>query len=191
MDTLLRYVSCGICAFGLSFASSQAQTEPRPTADGIYKPTSLQAHVTLAGKRLNLPVQPLRNALLRNGLILVRNHRVPIQRTKWREVLEKFNFLGINGNAYVTAPENLNFKRSQNGKKDWYAAKLAQPLRIRMSGRYKWVPVTVEMKTSLNSTIRDGNFVIDAPLTVSVLKIKASGSLRLTAERKSLLPPGR
>lgn len=189
MNSCLRHVICGIGAIGLSFACLQAQTNPRPTADGIYKPTLLEAHVTLAGKRLDLPIQPLRNALLRNGLIPVRNHRIPIHKYKWRAVLEKFNFLGINGNAYVTAPENLLFKRNQNGKKDWFSAKLTQPLRIRMSGRYKWIPVTVEMKTSLQSTIRDGHLVIDAPLNVSVLKINASGSLRLRAERKSLLPP--
>lgn len=163
--------------------------EERTVADGIYKPTSLEAHVTLGGKRLNLPIKALRNALLRDGLILVRDQRVPIQRTKWAPVLEKFNFLGIKGNAYVTAPDNLVFKRSQAGNQDHFAAKLGSPLRIRMSGRYKWIPVTVEMRTTLDSSIRNGNLVIDAPLNVSVLKINASGRLRLTAERKTLLPP--
>ncbi len=189
MNTFTRSFFMGIAAIGLSVVASHASTEERAVADGIYKPTSLDAHVTLAGKRLKLPINALRDALLRDGVILVRNQRVPIQRTKWRAVLEKFNFLGIKGNAYVTAPENLFFKRSQFGKKDRFTAKLGYPLRIRMSGRYKWIPVTVEMRTTLDSTIRDGSLVIDAPLNVSVLKINASGSLRLTAERKSLLPP--
>lgn len=190
MKTFIRPIFIGFAALCLSLSSSFAQKEEQATADGIYKPTSLEAHVTLAGKRLNLPIKALRNALLRDGLILVRNQRVPIQKGKWRAVLEKFNFLGINGDAYVTAPDNLFFKRSQFGKKDRFSAKLGFPLRIKMSGKYKWIPVTVEMRTTLDSTIRDGILVIDAPLNISVLKINASGSLRLTAERKSLLPPG-
>lgn len=189
MKSFTRPVLIGIAAMGLSLATSPAATEERAVADGIYKPTSLEAHVTLAGKRLKLPIKALRNALLRNGLIVVRDQRIPIQRTKWRAVLEKFNFLGIKGNAYVSAPENLFFKRGRFGKKERFAAKLAYPLRIKMSGRYKWVPVTVEMRTTLDSTIRNGVLVIDAPLNVSVLKINASGSLRLTAERKYFLPP--
>lgn len=191
MNSLMQPVFMGIAAICFSLITSHAATEERAVADGIYKPTSLQAHVTLAGKRLNLPIKALRNALLRNGLIVVRDQRIPIHRTKWRAVLEKFNFLGIKGNAYVSAPENLFFKRTQFGKKDRFAAKLAYPLRIKMSGRYKWIPVTVEMRTTLDSTIRDGILVIDAPLNVSVLKINASGSLRLTAERKYFLPPGK
>jgi hypothetical protein len=188
MNTVMRLFFSGLVAAAVAMPASHAQTE-RPTPDGIYKPTELEAHVTLAGKRLNLPIKALRNALLRDGLIVVRDQRVRIQKSKWGPVLEKFNFLGIKGNASVTAPDNLIFKRSQTGKKDRFSAKLPYPLRISMKGRYKWVPVTVRMQTPLNSTIKNETLQIDAPLSVSVLKITATGSLRMTAERKYPLPP--
>jgi hypothetical protein len=177
-----------IATLAFSLASLHAQEEPRPTPDGIYKPTSLEAYVTFAGKRLNLPIRTLRTALLRDGLIPVRDKRIRIQKSKWGPVLEKFNFLGIDGDASVQAPDNLVFKRDTTGADDRFSAQLSYPLHVSMKGRYKWVPATVRMKTPLNSTIKGDNMLIDAPLSITVLHITAKGRLRLTAERKISFP---
>jgi len=188
VTNFLRPLLFGILAIGLSTSAPLAQT-PTTTPDGIYKPTQLEAYVTLAGKRLNLPMATLRSALLKNGLVVVQNNRAPIQKSKWAPVLEKFNFLGINGKASVSASDHLRFKRSQAGKRDRFSGKLSKPLRISMKGRYKRLPVTVVMQTPLNSSIYRDKLRIDAPLSVSVLKITAKGRLRLTAERMTVLPP--
>lgn len=179
---------CIACLITFGASSASAQDEPRPTPDGIYKPTSLEAYVTLAGSRLNLPLRSVRTALLRDGLIPIQDKRIRIQKSKWGPVLEKFNFLGIDGNASVNAPDLLVFKRHPNGPDNRFLGQLAYPLQISMSGRYKWVPVTVRMQTPLRSTIKGDTLQIDAPLSVTVLKITATGRLRMTAERKQLLP---
>ena len=179
-----------ILAMGLSMSASLAQSTPS-TPDGIYKPTQLEAYVTLAGKRLNLPIGTLRSALLKRGLLIVRNQRAPIQKSKWEPVLEKFKFLGIKGNASVSAPDHLVFKRSQSGNRDRFSGKLSKPLRISMKGRYRRLPATVVMRTPLNATIQRDTLRIDAPLSVSVFKITAKGRLRMTAERKAILPPAK
>lgn len=188
----LRLITLCTATLVLGTAFAHAEIKPPAPPNGIYKPTGLEAYVTLAGKRISLPLGSVRDALMREGWIVIYENRIPIKKPKWELVLERMNFLGIKGNASVSAPENLVFRNREGRPESMFFARSAFPMQIRMSGRYKWVPVTVTLRTNLDTTIKGDSFVMDSPLSISVSGVvTAKGRIRLTAERKDVVPPWR
>lgn len=190
---LIRPMITPFLMLGLLFlqGASALALSPEPP-DGIYKPTSLEAYVTLAGKRINLPLKSVRDALMREGWVVIRDRRIPIKKAKWELVLERMNFLEISGNASVTAPQNIVFHHPPSRSRSTFLGRMSSPMQVRMKGRYRWVPVTVTLQSSLNSTVKGDQFLIDSPLTINVIGVvTARGRIRLTATRKDITPPWR
>lgn len=159
-------------------------------ADGFYKASEVEGHVKLAGQRLNLPIRPLRAALLRDGWVIVRDNRIPIRKARWAELLEEFRFKGIDGEATVEAPSDIRFRR--DGKR--WIGRAKKPLVVTQKGKYRKgflsVSVTVKMRTSLPTKVRGDLLRMDAPIEIKALGLTARGSINLTAKRETPpLPP--
>jgi hypothetical protein len=148
-------------------------------ADGLYKPTNLTGYVRLAGEKLNLPLTPLRNALLTNGLVPVQGNRIPVKPTKWEPVLESFKFKGIRGKARGSGSTSIRLRPAPRG----FRGSTSDPVTVKMKGRYKFVPVTMTMRTRLQTRIIDGTLTMSSPVEISVLGISMKGSIELTARQ--------
>jgi hypothetical protein len=155
-------------------------------ADGYYKPTRVSGSVRAAGKTYQLPIRALRKALLTRGIVPIKNEQLKIQRGKWGRVLQDFGFLGIEGPTTVSGPDKLVLKKKKNG----FAGKTRVPLAVNMKGRYKWAPVTVTLKTRLDSKVIGDKFIVNAPIEIKVIGIiTLNGSIQMEAKRLKL-PPG-
>lgn len=145
--------------------------------DGIYKPTRVEGHVRVGGKRVNLPIGALRDALLKKGLVLVRDNRMPIQRAKWGPVLDRMGLFGIRGKTRVSGPD-LVVLRQTGGI---HAGRAAKPLEVKLRGRYKRLPVTMAMNTRLDTTVEGTKLKMNAPLRISVIGLTLKGTIQMDA----------
>ena len=154
-------------------------------ADGIYKPTRVSGSVGLAGKTYNLPLGPLRDALLKKGLVWVCNNRIPIQRAKWGKVLEEMGLFGIRGKAAVAGPGEMVFRKTRKG----YAGRAKEPIVVKIRGRYKRLPVKMTMRTRLESTVEGDIFTVNAPVEITVIGLSLKGRIKMTASRVTIYRP--
>jgi hypothetical protein len=163
----------------VAWLGQAAATSAQAPADGLYKPTSLTGYVRLGGEKINLPLAPLRNALLTNGLIPVQGNRLPVNPSKWEPVLEGFKFKGIRGKARGSGPTTLRLTPAHRG----FRGSTSDPVTVKMKGRYKFVPVTMTMRTRLQTRILDGTLTMSSPVEISVIGISMKGSIELTARQ--------
>ncbi len=153
-------------------------------ADGFYKPTAVEGYVRLFGKRMALPIQPLRAALLRNGVVPVQDNRIPVQLVKWDEVLEEFRFRGVKGSAEASGPSAIVLREDARG----FSGSCRRPLFVRQRGKVRFIPVTVTMNTNLETKIRGDILSMEAPVTVKALGVSAQGRITLLAEKMDTPP---
>jgi hypothetical protein len=171
-----------ILVFGLALLPGSLSAQLLPP-NGFYRPTELRASVRAGGKTYKLPLGALRSALLKRGVVPIIDRRMPIQRDKWGRVLQDFGFLGIRGPTLVGGPSELNFRESRVG----HSGRTVKPLVVKMKGRYKWVRVTMYLKTRLDSRIVDDRFIMHAPVRITVIGISLKGHIHMEAKR--LNPP--
>ena len=173
-------VSCGVglallvCSPGLRAGE----------ADGFYRPTSLTGYVTVLGKKVDLPLGKLREAMLRKGVVVVRSNQVPVQTSKWGAVLENLGLFGIRGKASATGPGRIVLRKNPQG----YAGRTAKPVTIQIRGRYKRIPVTVTMRTSLDTLVAGETLTINSPVRLTVRGISFNGRVKMQAKRLSIFP---
>lgn len=148
-------------------------------ADGFYKPIRVSGSVRAAGKTYQLPLRALRNALLTRGIVPIQDQQLKIHRGKWGQVLQDFGFLGIKGPTSVYGPDDLVLNETRKG----FAGRTRVPLEVKMKGRYKWVPVTMTLKTRLDSKVIGDRFTMDAPIQIKVIGITLTGSIQMEAKR--------
>ena len=167
----------------LSVMLSSSAVAQISEADGFYKPFRLSGSVRAAGKTYQLPFKALRNALLTRGIVPIQDQQLKIHRGKWGRVLQDFGFLGIKGPTSVYGPDDLVLNETRKG----FAGRTRVPLEVKMKGRYKWVPVTMTLKTRLDSKVIGDRFTMDAPIQIKVIGITLNGSIQMEAKR--LKPP--
>ena len=179
---LRRFLVVGVVLL-TGFAASPAALAGG--ADGIYKPTHVSGSVGLAGKTYNLPLGPLKDALLKKGLVWVRNNRIPIQRDKWGKVLEEMGLFGIRGKAAVSGPGEMVFRKTRKG----YAGRAKDPIVVKIRGRYKRLPVTMTLRTRLESTVEGDVFRVNAPVEITVIGLSLKGRIKMNASRVTIYRP--
>ncbi len=150
----------------------------------LYQPNALDGYVKFAGKRIDLPVIELRNALLKNGFVVVKDGRIPVQKVKWEKVLEKLHFKGITGGSVASGPSEVILKGNSQG----YQGRTRRPLVIVQRGKIHFVKVTAIMRTNLETKIVDGKLTMTAPVEVKALGLTARGVIRLEATQVELPP---
>lgn len=153
-------------------------------ADGFYKATSLSGTVRVAGKEVKLPLRELRNALLKNGVVVVRDNRIPVRTARWGEVLEELNLFGIDGNASVSGPDRIVLRKNSRG----FAGTANRTLNVSLKGRYKRLPAKVTMRTSLRTKVIGDILKIDTPVEFRVIGLKLNGRITLEAKRMEVPP---
>ena len=173
-----------VSAMIFAWFAQTAGVAAQERADGIYKPTRITGFVRFGGEKLDLPLAPLRDALLTKGLIPVQGNRIPVNPTKWEPVLEGFRFKGIRGKARGSGPNVIRIAPARRG----FTGSTPSPVTVRMKGRYKFVPVTMTMRTRLQTRIVDGRLTMKSPVTISVLGINMKGSIELNARQLALRP---
>jgi hypothetical protein len=155
-----------------------------PELPVLYKATTLEGHIKLAGQKFALPLKPLRNALLKDGFVVVTKNRIPIGKANWSKVLADLKFKGITGSALASGPSDVVLKETRLG----YRGRAKRPLVIVQRGKYHFVRVTVTMRTNLETEIIDGKLSMKAPIKVQALGLTANGMITLEAKEKELPP---
>ena len=178
---LLRLLApCGVIATLLACPPVLRAGE----ADGFYRPTSLTGHVTVLGNKVSLPLGKVREAMLRRGLVVVRSNQVPVQTSRWGRVLENLGLFGIRGTASATGPGQIILRKNRLG----YAGRTSEPVTTQIRGRYKRIPVTVTMRTSLETLVADESLIIDAPVRLTVRGLSFDGRIKMEAKRLKVFP---
>ena len=167
-----------VIALGLAFISMAAATE----ADGFYRPTHVSGSVRLAGRTYDLPLGSLREALLTKGIVPVISNKIPIRPAKWGTVLDEMGLFGIHGKTNVSAPSSIVLHSRGSG----FAGKAPRPVVVRLKGKYKHLPVTITMGTSLNTTVEGDVLKMNSPLRIKLLGMTFNGSVRMVAQRMEL-----
>ncbi|MCP5531906.1 MAG: hypothetical protein H7A49_00450 [Akkermansiaceae bacterium] len=153
-------------------------------ADGFYKPTSLEGSVKFLGRTYELPIKELRRALLDKGMLAIYRNRIPVKKVKWEDLVEEFNFRDIGGKATASGPSNIVLKKRRKN----FAGRSKTPLIVRQKGKYKFVSVTLTMRTTFPTKIKDGKLTMVAPVEIRALGLTAKGSIVLEAEKQELPP---
>jgi hypothetical protein len=167
-----------LIALGLAFNSMVAAAE----ADGFYRPTQVSGSVRFAGRTYDLPLGSLREALLTKGIVPVTSNRIPIRPAKWGDVLNEMNLFGIHGKTNVSAPSSIVLHARELD----FAGKAPRPVVVRLKGKYKHLPVTITMSTSLKTTVEGDVLKMNSPLRIKLLGITLNGSIRMVARRMEL-----
>lgn len=178
MNRLTRILLGSVMILGLAPASIAGG------ADGFYKPTELSGYVKIGGKRLNLPLKDLRAALLKNGVVVVKDNRIPVRKVRWAEMMERFHFKNLHGPASTTAPDNLVLKEHGDG----FIGYTSKPLVITQKGKVKFVTVKAKMNTRLETRIKGDELTMEAPVRISALGVTAKGRIAMKARRQPLPP---
>jgi hypothetical protein len=148
----------------------------------VFKPTSVSGTVNFAGKTYNLPLGKLRETFLRDGLVAVKDKRMPIRVNKWGEVLENFGLFGIHGKATASGPSNIVFKKVAKRLE----GRTASPVTAKVRGKYKIFPIWVSMSSRFETRIKGDTLTMNAPMKMYVRGIKLNGRIRMTAERQEI-----
>ena len=177
-----RIFSC--CILCLTALTVLLPAQEIPELPLLYKATAVEGYIKFAGKQFDLPLRPLRAALLKDGYVVVTKNRIPISKTNWEKVLENLKFKGITGSAIASGPSDIVLKKTRFG----YRGKAKRPLVIVQRGKYHFVRVTVTMRTNLETEIIGGKLTMKAPIKVQALGLTAHGKVILEAEEKELPP---
>jgi hypothetical protein len=177
-----RIISC--CILCLTALTALLPAQEIPEIPVLYKATELEGYITFAGRKMDLPLKPLRAALLKDGYVVVTKNRIPIAKTNWEKVLENLKFKGITGRAVASGPSDVVLTKTRFG----YRGKAKRPLVIVQRGKYHFIKVTVTMRTNLETEIINGNLTIKSPIKVQALGLTANGMITLEAEEKELPP---
>lgn len=146
-------------------------------ADGFYKPTSVEGSVRFAGRNYKLPLKSLRRALLEKGVVPVVSNRIPVKHIEWEELVEDFEFRKIDGKATASGPSNIVF--TEQGKR--YVGRTRKPLVVKQKGKYRFVPVTLLMRTHLHTVVKGDNLTMTAPIEIHALGLTSKGFIRMKA----------
>lgn len=153
-------------------------------ADGFYKPTELSGYVKLGGKTFNLPLKELRAALLDDGVLVIQNNRIPVDKVNWARLMEKFRFKDLKGRATVTSPNQIILRE----RGDDFIGQTSEPLIITQKGKLKFITVKAKMNTRLQTKIEGDLLEMEAPVTLSALGVTARGKIEMKAKRQPLPP---
>lgn len=171
---LLRAWAASLALCGMLAAAPELRVGG---ADGFYKPTSVEGSVRFAGRNFKLPLKALRKALLEKGVVPVVSNRIPVKRIEWEDLVEDFEFREIKGKATASGPSNIVF----TGKGERYVGRTRKPLIVRQKGKYRFVPVTLLMRTHLRTVIKGNKLTMTAPIEIHALGLTSRGWIRMEA----------
>jgi hypothetical protein len=144
--------------------------------------------VRFAGRTYKLPLKALRKALLEKGVVPVVSNRIPVKHIEWEELVEDFEFREIDGKATASGPSNIVFTR----KGERYVGQTRRPLIVRQKGKYRFVSVTLLMRTHLHTVVKGDQLTMTAPIEIHALGLTSKGWIRMEATKMDPppFPPG-
>ncbi len=148
--------------------------------DGVYKVTRVSGSFTVDGDVVEIPEDLLKDAFSQNGRITIRNSRLPLFRARWADVLEEFNYLGLDGKLSTSGPSSLLFKPS--GKS--FVGRTGKPVRLSLEGSFFGTDLTLNMKVNFMAKVTGKTLTITAPVTLSAFGlVDAEGKVTLVAKK--------
>jgi hypothetical protein len=149
-------------------------------ADGIYRPTKVSGNFVANGRQVSIPSDVLREALLRNGRIVIRDNQMRIFRSQWQDLLEEFNYLGLDGEVSATGPARLVFRPGDGG----FTGRTATPFQLRLDADLLFRDVSIRMRANLRGRVEGDTLTLTAPVTLEGFGlVGARGTITLKAER--------
>lgn len=153
-------------------------------ADGFYKPTSVEGSVRFAGRNYKLPLTALRKALLEKGVVPVASNRVPVKHIEWEKLIEEFEFRDIDGKATASGPSNIVF--TEKGER--FVGRTQKPLVVSQKGKYRFVTVTLLMRTNLETVVKGDKLTMTSPIEIRALGLTSKGWIRMEATKMKQPP---
>lgn len=151
------------------------------SADGVYKVKRITASLQGETAPATIPEKLLRQALSRNGNIEIKNNRMPILRAKWENVLDDFNYLGIDEQVTITGPRNLLLEKSGEG----FAGRSAEPVRVKFTGEIIGTELSMNLRADFRAKVEGNTLIVVVPLRVTTFgTLAAEGKIRLVAEKE-------
>lgn len=175
----LRLIASTITIFSICSAVDPVRAGE---ADGSYRVT----RVTAGGSFPSLGDNPdLKNKILQavstDNQIVVTNNQITIQREKWMDVLDHFNFVFFGGTAKITGSKSLTLQPSG----DFLVGKTARPLNVNLTGSFLSLPVSMNLRATCRAKVSGNQLVLTFPTRISSDgEISTSGTIRVVARRR-------
>lgn len=149
-------------------------------ADGVYRPVKVTGNFIANGRQVSVPSDVIREALLKNGRIVIRDNQLRIYRGQWEGLLEEFNYLGLDGDVSVSGPVRLVFQPENGG----FAGRTATPFQLKLDADLLFREVSIRMRANLRGRVEGDTLTLTAPVTVEGFGlVGARGTITLKAER--------
>lgn len=149
-------------------------------ADGVYRPVKVTGNFVANGRQASVPSDVLREALLRNGRIVVRDNQLRIYRGQWQGLLEEFNYLDVGGEVSASGPARLVFQPAKSG----FAGRTATPFQLKLDADLLFREVSIRMRANLRGRVEGDKLTLTAPVTLDGIGlVGARGTITLEAER--------
>lgn len=177
------YRATGFCRGILLAALAVVMAAPALVAggaDGIYRPTKVSGKFVANGREVSIPSDVIREALLRNGRIVIRDNQMRIYRGQWEGLLEEFNYLGLDGEVSATGPARLVFRPDNGG----FSGRTSTPFQLRLDAELLFRDVSIRMRAHLRGRVEGDTLTLTAPVTIEGFGlVGARGTITLKAER--------
>ena len=149
-------------------------------ADGIYRPTKVTGKFVANGREVSVPSEVLREALLRNGRIVIRDNQMRIYRSQWEGLLEEFNYFGLDGDVSVSGPSRLVFRPADGG----FAGRTNTAFQLKLDADLLFREVSIRMRANLRGRVEGDTLTLTAPVRLEGFGlVGARGTITLKAKR--------
>lgn len=149
-------------------------------ADGTYRLTKVTGTFVANGQTVSVPKDILKNALLRDGRIIVRDNKIPIYRSKWEQLMDQFSYAGFTGTVNVSGPSNLTLKPVDGT----FVGKTTTPVKLSVSGDYMGTPINMTMSMTFKGKVVGNTMTITVPVTINAMGMSImTGTIKMVATR--------
>lgn len=174
MKSHTRRLFATACA-ALAIAAVSAPSASAGEADGIYRVRRITTSDSLP-----IPQELIAQTVASNNRITVSDNQITIQRNKWVNVLNHFNFVFIGGTAQITGPKSLTLTPSSDG----FAGTTAKPVVVQLTGSFLGMEIQMKLKTHCRAKLIGDQLVLTFPVRISTDgETNATGTIRVVARR--------
>ena len=162
----------------LSLAAAPAVMAGGP--DGSYRLTGVSGKFTMDGETITIPGSVLKSGFLRQGRLVVSDSKIPIYPSKWKSLMDNFNYMGFTGSVSIKGPRSLVLHKAGSG----YSGSTTRPVVLKISGDYLGMAITMTMKMKFKAKQQGDKLTITAPVSLDAMGlVTMKGNVRMVAKR--------
>lgn len=169
----IRILFATACAaFVTAFATPDATAGE---ADGVYQVKRIST-----SDSISIPQTLIAQTVSSNGTITITDNQITIQRKKWLNVLNHFNFVFNGGTSRITGPRSITLEPSG----DSFVGSTSRPVVVQLTGNFLGIDITMELRTTCRAKLTGDVLVLTMPVRISTDgETTATGTIRVVARR--------